>query len=653
MNPTICLNMIVKNEGKIIKRLLQSVLGVIDTYCICDTGSTDNTIQLITDFFETNGIYGKIIYNDFVNFGINRTFALENARGLADYLLFLDADMILKIGPKFNKDYFTKDVYSIYQGNSNFQYYNTRILSTKINARVLCPTHEYYDIQPGAVSENLKNDFLFIDDIGDGGSKSDKFLRDIKLLLKAIEIEPTNCRYYFYLANSYFDLEDYDNAILYYKRRIDLKGWPEEIFYSWYRLGFCFQKLDIIPDMISCWLTAYQELPCRSESLYEIIKYYRIIGNHHLCNLFYNIAKECDYPKDCTLFIHKDVYDYKLLEEYTIFGYYVGARHLHDEMFKLMKCKPKIELYNLFNNYKYYQKILVPDNIIKLNDVQPAFEREYFGEKYIFIASTPSIVSYNDGYILNIRFVNYKINPDGTYPWYKHIVSINKQLVLTNNFDITECAEICNESVDRAYIGIEDIKLFKYRDNIIYTGTNYNTGDHIGIVTGDYNFKHTKVELKIKNQNSCEKNWVFIPGDNQLRMIYKWHPLTIGTVVDNELVITETRETPELFSLARGSTNGVLFNDEIWFLVHYVHQNTNQPRNYYHSFVVFDKNMKLLRYSLPFKFTTGEIEYSTGLIIEESRVIITHSVWDRESYIRVYSKECIDKLTTSVHDPGY
>ena len=38
--PTLCLNMIVKNESKIIRRLFDSVLPIIDCYCICDTGST-------------------------------------------------------------------------------------------------------------------------------------------------------------------------------------------------------------------------------------------------------------------------------------------------------------------------------------------------------------------------------------------------------------------------------------------------------------------------------------------------------------------------------------------------------------------------------------------------------------------------------------
>ena len=72
--PTLCLNMIVKNESNIITRLFDSVLPIIDTYCICDTGSTDNTPQIITDYFNDKGIEGKVVHKEFVNFGENRTF---------------------------------------------------------------------------------------------------------------------------------------------------------------------------------------------------------------------------------------------------------------------------------------------------------------------------------------------------------------------------------------------------------------------------------------------------------------------------------------------------------------------------------------------------------------------------------------------------
>ena len=42
--------MIVKNESKIIVRLLESIVDFIDGYCICDTGSTDDTIEKINTY---------------------------------------------------------------------------------------------------------------------------------------------------------------------------------------------------------------------------------------------------------------------------------------------------------------------------------------------------------------------------------------------------------------------------------------------------------------------------------------------------------------------------------------------------------------------------------------------------------------------------
>ena len=50
-SPTIVLNMIVKNESRVIERMLKSVSPLIDYYVICDTGSTDETPNIIRRFF--------------------------------------------------------------------------------------------------------------------------------------------------------------------------------------------------------------------------------------------------------------------------------------------------------------------------------------------------------------------------------------------------------------------------------------------------------------------------------------------------------------------------------------------------------------------------------------------------------------------------
>ena len=56
MAQKICLNMIVKNESAIIGNTLKNLIKKIkiDYYVISDTGSTDNTVEIITNFFKNS-----------------------------------------------------------------------------------------------------------------------------------------------------------------------------------------------------------------------------------------------------------------------------------------------------------------------------------------------------------------------------------------------------------------------------------------------------------------------------------------------------------------------------------------------------------------------------------------------------------------------
>ncbi|WP_449344382.1 glycosyltransferase, partial [Streptomyces narbonensis] len=94
MQPSICLCMIVKNEAKVIERCLASVRGLVDTWVISDTGSTDGTQELIRTALA--GIPGELREESWVNFGHNRSSNIAHARGRADYLLLLDADHVLR-----------------------------------------------------------------------------------------------------------------------------------------------------------------------------------------------------------------------------------------------------------------------------------------------------------------------------------------------------------------------------------------------------------------------------------------------------------------------------------------------------------------------------------------------------------------------------
>ena len=67
------------------------------------------------------------------------------------------------------------------------------------------------------------------------------------------------------------------------------------------------------------------------------------------------------------------------------------------------------------------------------------------------------------------------------------------------------------------------------------------------------------MEIYKNNMSSCEKNWVFVPGKPTKKLIYKWYPLEIYELRENRLEDCVMKDMPHIFSHARGSTNGCIF----------------------------------------------------------------------------------------------
>jgi hypothetical protein len=295
---------------------------------------------------------------------------------------------------------------------------------------------------------------------------------------------------------------------------------------------------------------------------------------------------------------------------------------------------------NVIKNMKFYKFILnqkarriFDDNIIK-----------NINNKDIKFNSSSSCMIKNsdgDGYIMNVRYVNYNIDNNGGYhDCSDHIITMNKRVDLDNNFNIIK-EEFCDFNFDgRRYIGIEDIRIINTINNIKFIGTGYHMNETIGIVEGDYDNINNITELKQDFKNtSCEKNWVYIDSN---RIIYEWYPLRIGIINNNNLTINEEHNMPKIFRYIRGSTCGFDHNNEYWFVVHLV--SYDSPRDYYHLVVVFDKNMNLLRYTAPFKFEGEPIEYCLSICINDNKVYINYSTWDRTTRIGMYDLDYIESI---------
>jgi tetratricopeptide (TPR) repeat protein len=671
--PTLCLNMIVKNESKIITRLFDSVLPIIDCYCICDTGSTDNTVQIIIDYFASKGIQGKVVSEPFKNFCYNRNYALKACDGMSDYVLLMDADMVLEINEFDKKMLLTADSFSLIQGSNSLQYQNLRIIKNDGQYSYCGVTHEYINTPSNSKTALLDKNVLFIRDHGDGGAKHDKFERDIRLLLDGIKEEPNNERYYFYLANSYHDSGRFGEAINVYKKRIELGGWKEEVWYSYYRIGLCFKNMSKMDEAIKYWMDGFNYYPERLEGLYEIISYYRKISKHNLANLFYQEAHKYidSHSKNRVnyLFLHNDIYTYKLYYEYTIFSAYVGNKNINDYVVKILNnSSNSSENNNLFENMKFYKSILHPTKILKLDNSIALNLNE---NNYKFNSSSSCLLknTNNNGYKLNIRYVNYNIQPNGSYTdCDKHIITINKYIEFNNDFNVITEKWMETLFEDRRYIGIEDVRIWENNNMLQFIGTGYHKNNKIGVVSGKYDTQNCKFEFNeiVPNFNnaSCEKNWVYAEYNNKTHVIYKWNPLQICKINDenNSLNLIEEKKMPKIFSYVRGSSCGFTYKkkiiqnanesenniqlyieeNEIWFITHLV--SYENPRHYYHLIAVFDENMNLLRYSAPFKFEGEPIEYSLSIVVEDERVLINYSTWDRTTRIGIYDKKYIDSI---------
>jgi len=644
----LCLNMIVKNESRIIKRLMESVIDIIDSYCICDTGSTDDTIEIIRNYMISNGKTGEVYQEPFKNFGYNRTHALERAAQWAEHALLLDADMKLVIASEFSVDSLTADVYNILQRNGNLDYFNTRIVRTGIGICCVGPTHEYYDIPSGKTSDKLTN--LIIEDIGDGGAKSDKFERDVRLLLQGLQEEPKNARYMFYLANSLRDLSRHKEAIEWYKKRIDAGGWTEEVFYAAYEMGNMYKQLDDIPNAIYCWMEAYNLHPKRAESLYEIVKHYRIIGKQHIGQLLCDAARAIPYPKDDILFIKSDVYNYLLDYEHSILAFYSGAKIDHYKYLTLVGHD--YNKINVLSNYAFYVKKLTKIPGVKVYDFCDEVDKVIDGWEDSYISSSPCIIPWkNNGYLLNVRYVNYRILDHGGYDFKNtmgKITTLNKTYILDSNMSV-----LCENWIDQVerphlrYQGVEDVKLFEHNGELIFLGSveHPDTGE-IRIGHGVYELDKdclTSTPFKSPHNRSCEKNWCYFHNAaKELRIVYDWSPLTVGKIVDHELeLLTKNTSVPAFFRDVRGSTNGVRLDNELWFLCHIANYTT--PRTYYHLLVVLDgTTLEIKRHSILFKFADESIEYALGLIVEPTRILISFSRFDRTSAVLEMPRDLVE-----------
>jgi glycosyltransferase involved in cell wall biosynthesis len=691
---TLALTMIVKNEGPRMVRLLESVKGLIDELVLSDTGSTDNTIEVTRAKCTELGIGFILDETPFKNFGFNRTRSLEVAveRSKCDYLLLLDADMKLVWNPKLPKKELLStniDMMSIMQRGCGMEYYNVRIMKRTLkNLRCVGVTHEHYAADGENTMTNIPADALFIDDIGDGGAKADKFPRDYRLLKQGLKDEPKNVRYMFYLAETCRHQGKFEEAIIYYKKRFKAGGWDEELYCSLYGIMRAYISLNNADKVDAYAMRAFAFRPSRIEAIYAACKWHRERGENIKAYGFYQLGHRVARPQGDVLFVEMAPYSWGWDYEFAILAYYVEKPNLQyfkqplgnsrclrqiiaslGTMSNRDKLIPGFAFDNMIDNVKHYVELL-PSSFPR-TDMQP-------NQIPTFTSSTPGVVRLVDrGVVRHARQVDYKINkttgcyllrPDGCVgstcsiqlepdqPW--------KQLMLDGSG--------INLRAGTLIKGIEDIRLFNMAptlapmsslmsDDEITTRIpeNVEEGEYTRVYglgttveySGDGKSQMVLLEInldrmvafpirRIPRVFDCEKNHAPICGTNFV--VHSWGPrlkvydLLKSSGGDKIEWSHDFGEdvVPGWFRNMRGSSAGIAWPStgtprEYWFMCHTAVFET--PRRYLHNVVRLDAaTLRPVGFTIPFSFDDYKIEFVGGMAFDDNdkTLVVGYSVFD-------------------------
>ncbi len=387
---TICLNMIVKNESHIITKTLENLTSYIDfdAYFISDTGSTDNTMELIRDFFIKKNIPGYIEQVEWKNFGFNRTLALQMAYNKTDYLFIFDADDTIH-GDFRMPRVLTHDAYQLKLGQS-FVYLRTLIVNNRKRWRYVGVLHEYIACVDKEESSYAIEGNYYVESgrVGSRNQDPNKYIKDAEVLERGYREELDNEvngvvmenggggrslaeRYAFYCAQSWMDAGPayIDKAIEWYLRVLSQKNWNQEKYYSALCLGNLYYKKGDKYNSLKYYCATMEYDEERIEGVASLMENLRADGNHMMVNALYHKYKNYNkYPQN-KLFLSTDKYHDIIEYNNSISAFYISDKRSGYECCKTIlrhNIMPFHYMLSTYSNFVFYRNFFEEESYPEL-----------------------------------------------------------------------------------------------------------------------------------------------------------------------------------------------------------------------------------------------------------------------------------------------
>jgi glycosyltransferase involved in cell wall biosynthesis len=323
--PKVCLNMIVKNEAPVIEDCLNSVKPWIDYWVIVDTGSSDGTQEVIRNCMKA--IPGELFERPWVDFAHNRNEAITLAKDKGDYLLLIDADEILVAPSTYQIPHLNQDCYAIYVQNplSESVYQRAYLLGMHVDWNWFGVLHEGLKSEQAKTCGLLQD--LLLSSNSKGGARTrdpNKYKKDVAVFEKALEKDPGNSRYVYYLAQSYNCDGNREKALETFQRRLAMGGSDEEIYHSLYMIGTLQESLEFSNEEITnSYCKAFAYRPTRAEPIFRLAQFVNRKHNFPLGYALCKLAATILQPNDMT-YVENWIYEYGALSELAHSAFWLG-----------------------------------------------------------------------------------------------------------------------------------------------------------------------------------------------------------------------------------------------------------------------------------------------------------------------------------------
>jgi tetratricopeptide (TPR) repeat protein len=515
-NNLINLCIMVKNGGEQFKQMLENNMDIIDEWTILDTGSTDNTIQIINETLVGKK-RGKLFQEEFINFRDSRNRLLELAGNNCKYKIMLDDTYIVKGNLRSFLNEIRGDQYAnsftLFIISEDTEYGSNRIIRSDSGLKYVHKIHEVIT-EKNNINVVIPKNRAYIEDCRFDYMEKRTFDRkqlDLKLLFEELEDDPMNPRTYYYLAQTYNLLEDYEKAFKYFIKRA-----------NFINAGFIQERIDAIfeaarianfklnmpwSECLKLYEEAYKIDESRPESLYFIGIHYYLEGNKAKAHNYFKKGFEIGFPSHCQYSL-KPTLSYHFLPKFLTRTCYDVEDYLLGE---------KVSHFFLSNNKTTdsdYEEILSWYNIfLKLN-------------------------SYNDPHVPNVpdKPIFCFIADGGFFPWSgknivttgvggseTYIIEMATNIQKSGLFDVIVFCNTPNEEDDQ-YENVKYMHLSKYAKFINTTYVSHCVVSRFS--------EYLPLTFKGWSENvylvvhDLTPSGIVIPIDNKLKQIFclsEWH----------------------------------------------------------------------------------------------------------------------------------